>query len=121
MNFIKPVRKDTIFLQEGIWSFTDQFLLWASTSLSGGYELEVGNDLSTVPNLLFETEDDAVAYDLTWTEALINPVPLLLPIIRNVMPNIIAQDIVGVSPMTGPSGSIFAWRARYLQGTQDDS
>lgn len=121
MNFIKPARKDTIFLQEGVWSFTDQFLLWASTSLSGGYELEVGNDLSTVPNLLFLTEDDAVAYDLTWTEALINPVPLLLSSIRRVMPNIIAQDIVGVSPMVAPSTSIFALRLRYLQGAQDDS
>ena len=32
---------------------------------------------------------------------------VLLPIIRRVMPSIIANSIIGVSPMTGPAGSIF--------------
>lgn len=124
MNFIKPARKDTIFLQEGIWHFTDQFLHWASTSIMDSYEIEVLSDnildnLSRVPNLLFQTEDDAVAYDLAWTETFVNPVPILLSSIRRVMPNIIANDITGVSSMVAPNGQIFALRARYLQGTQD--
>lgn len=36
--------------------------------------------------------------------------PVLLPMIRRVMPNIIAQSIIGVQPMTGPAGSIFSMR-----------
>ena len=37
-------------------------------------------------------------------------VSVLLPIIRRVMPNIIANDIIGVAPMTGPVGDIFGLR-----------
>lgn len=39
------------------------------------------------------------------TQQVLNPV--LLPLIRRVMPNIIAHDLIGVQPMTGPVGSIF--------------
>ena len=39
--------------------------------------------------------------------------PVLIPLIRRVMPNLIAQDIIGVSPMTGPAAQIFKLRSRY--------
>lgn len=39
--------------------------------------------------------------------------PVILPIIRNVMPTLIAQSIVGVQPMTGPSAQVFKLRKRY--------
>lgn len=45
---------------------------------------------------------------------------VILPIIRRVMPSIIAQDIIGVSPMTGPTTSIFALRAKYAESKQDN-
>ena len=32
---------------------------------------------------------------------------IMLPLIRKVVPSLIAQDIVGVQPMTGPTGSVF--------------
>ena len=35
---------------------------------------------------------------------------VLLPIIRRVMPSIIANDIIGVSPMTGPTAGLFGLR-----------
>lgn len=38
---------------------------------------------------------------------------VILPIIRRVMPNAIAQSIIGVQPMTGPTGMIYTMRARY--------
>lgn len=40
---------------------------------------------------------------------------VLLPMIRKVMPALIAQDIVGVQPMTGPTGSIFNVNPKYLK------
>jgi hypothetical protein len=40
---------------------------------------------------------------------------VLIPLIRRVMPSVIAQDIIGVSPMIGPAGSIFSLRARYFE------
>jgi hypothetical protein len=38
---------------------------------------------------------------------------VIMPAIRRVMPNIIANDILGVQPMTGPVGQIFGQVARY--------
>lgn len=39
--------------------------------------------------------------------------PVLISLIRRSMPNLIAYDICGVQPMTGPTGLIFAMRALY--------
>ena len=39
--------------------------------------------------------------------------PILISLVRRAVPNLIAYDICGVQPMTGPTGLIFAMRARY--------
>lgn len=39
--------------------------------------------------------------------------PILINMVRRTMPNLIAYDIMGVQPMTGPTGLIFALRSRY--------
>jgi len=39
--------------------------------------------------------------------------PILISLIRRAMPKLIAYDIAGVQPMTGPTGLIFAMRSRY--------
>jgi len=39
--------------------------------------------------------------------------PVLISLVRRSMPNMIAYDVCGVQPMTGPTGLIFAMRARY--------
>jgi hypothetical protein len=39
--------------------------------------------------------------------------PVLISLVRRAMPNLIAYDVCGVQPMTGPTGLIFAMRARY--------
>jgi hypothetical protein len=39
--------------------------------------------------------------------------PILISLIRRSMPNLIAYDICGVQPMTGPTGLIFALKSRY--------
>ena len=43
--------------------------------------------------------------------------PVLISLVRRAMPNLIAYDICGVQPMTGPTGLIFAMKSRF--GTQD--
>jgi len=43
--------------------------------------------------------------------------PVLISLVRRAMPNLIAYDICGVQPMTGPTGLIFAMRARYANQT----
>ena len=44
---------------------------------------------------------------------------VILPVIRRVMPTVIANEIVGVQPMTGPVGQIHTLRVRYSD-TLDD-
>jgi len=39
--------------------------------------------------------------------------PILIGLVRRAMPNLMAYDICGVQPMTGPTGLIFAMRAMY--------
>ncbi len=46
--------------------------------------------------------------------------PILISLVRRALPNLIAYDICGVQPMTGPTGLIFAMRSRYnaMNGTE---
>ena len=44
--------------------------------------------------------------------------PILISLVRRSLPNLIAYDIAGVQPMTGPTGLIFAMRSTY--GTNRD-
>lgn len=39
--------------------------------------------------------------------------PILISLVRRAMPNLIAYDVCGVQPMTGPTGLIFAMKSRY--------
>ena len=46
---------------------------------------------------------------------------VILPVIRRVMPTVIANELVGVQPMTGPVGQIHTLRVRYAQNLTDQS
>ena len=43
--------------------------------------------------------------------------PVLISLIRRSMPNLVAYDLAGVQPMSGPTGLIFAMRSRYTSRT----
>lgn len=43
--------------------------------------------------------------------------PILISLVRRALPNLIAYDVCGVQPMTGPVGLIFAMRSRYTNQT----
>ena len=46
---------------------------------------------------------------------------VILPVIRRVMPTVIANELVGVQPMTGPVGQIHTLRVRYANTMTDTS
>jgi len=64
--------------------------------------------------MLMETSDTTTV--TSGTTANWNPV--LIALVRRAMPNLMAYDICGVQPMTGPTGLIFAMKSRY-QTTKD--
>ena len=47
--------------------------------------------------------------------------PVLISLVRRALPNLIAYDVAGVQPMTGPTGLIFAMRARFDTQSGDEA
>ena len=47
--------------------------------------------------------------------------PVLISLIRRSMPNLVAYDLAGVQPMSGPTGLIFAMRSRYSERGEGQS
>ena len=47
--------------------------------------------------------------------------PVLISLVRRAMPNMMAYDVCGVQPMTGPTGLIFAMRSRYTNATGNEA
>jgi len=47
--------------------------------------------------------------------------PILISLVRRALPNLIAYDVAGVQPMTGPTGLIFAMRAKYINQAGDEA
>ena len=43
--------------------------------------------------------------------------PVLIALVRRAMPNLMAYDVCGVQPMSGPTGLIFAMKSRYGAGS----
>ena len=63
----------------------------------------------------FMTENAAAPANSTASAANFDPV--LISLVRRAMPNLIAYDVCGVQPMNGPTGLIFAMKARYQGGS----
>ena len=57
--------------------------------------------------------EEAAPLNATGASAVANWNPILISLVRRAMPNLVAYDICGVQPMTGPTGLIFAMKARY--------
>ena len=47
--------------------------------------------------------------------------PVLISLIRRSMPNLVAYDLAGVQPMSGPTGLIFAMRSKYKTQNGDEA
>jgi len=77
-----------------------------------------------VTTLILENQESALREDRTFLSeaAPVNAMsggqmdtwdPILISLVRRAMPNLIAYDVCGVQPMTGPTGLIFAMRSSF--------
>jgi len=83
-----------------------------------------GTRRSTMGVILENTKKQLLAESSAGTTTAGNVATLnrvILPVIRRVMPTVIANELVGVQPMTGPVGQIHTLRVRYAQGLNDTS
>ena len=101
-------------LLESRWDETKEALL---EGLKGGRRSTMGVLLENTRKQLL-TESSA-GTTTAGNIATLNRV--ILPVIRRVMPTVIANELVGVQPMTGPVGQIHTLRVRYAQSLTDNS
>ena len=83
---------------------------------------EQGGMLSETPTM--STGSGATAgfsADATATGPVAGFDPVLISLIRRSMPNLVAYDLAGVQPMSGPTGLIFAMRSRYTNQSGDEA
>jgi len=83
-----------------------------------------GNRRTTMSVLLENTKRQLLAESSAGTTTAGNVATLnrvILPVIRRVMPTVIANELVGVQPMTGPVGQIHTLRVRYANSLTDNS
>ena len=86
-NQEQAIREEQQFLSEGVPTITTQ-----SNAGTAGFSAGAGS-----PTAGFD--------------------PVLISLIRRSMPNLVAYDLAGVQPMTGPTGLIFAMRSRFENQT----
>jgi hypothetical protein len=90
------------------WSATKEAL---TDGLSGNKKAVMETILENTKRGL--TESASVGSTSAGNIATLNKV--ILPVIRRVMPTVIANELVGVQPMTGPVGQIHTLRVRYAE------
>jgi len=93
-------------LLESRWQDTKSALL---EGLDGNKKAVMGVTLENTKRYLAETATAGASS--AGNVATLNRV--ILPVIRRVMPTVIANELVGVQPMTGPVGQIHTLRVRY--------
>jgi hypothetical protein len=101
-------------LLEGRWDETKDALL---EGLSGSKRNSMSVILENTKKYL--RENASPGSTVSGNIATLNRV--ILPVIRRVMPTVIANELVGVQPMTGPVGQIHTLRVRYAQSLTDQS
>ncbi len=97
-------------LLNGRWAETKQALL---EGLQGTKRSVMGVTLENTRKYL--TESATAGGTSAGNVATLNRV--ILPVIRRVMPTVIANELVGVQPMTGPVGQIHTLRVRYADNS----
>ena len=90
------------------WTATKEVLL---EGLSGNRKAVMDSVLENTKRNLMEAASAGATQ--SGNVAVLNKV--ILPVIRRVMPTVIANEIVGVQPMTGPVGQIHTLRVRYAE------
>jgi hypothetical protein len=101
-------------LLEGRWDETRNALL---EGLNGNRRTSMAAILENTRRWLKESASSGAT--AAGNVATLNRV--ILPVIRRVMPTVIANEIVGVQPMSGPVGQIHTLRVRYAETTDDTS
>ena len=74
---------------------------------------ENGGMLAEQPNVNTQSTTNTPGFSASASSPVAGFDPVLISLIRRSMPNLVAYDLAGVQPMSGPTGLIFAMRSKY--------
>ena len=74
---------------------------------------ENGGMLTEQPNINTQSSANTPGFSASASSPVAGFDPVLISLIRRSMPNLVAYDLAGVQPMSGPTGLIFAMRSKY--------
>ena len=89
---------------------TDHYRKAVTAAVLENQEKAFAADAAQETGFLSETAGNNTASASNWN-------PVLISLVRRAMPNLMAYDVCGVQPMSGPTGLIFAMKARYGAGS----
>ena len=91
--------------EESAGSIADSHRKNVTAALLENQELALANDRAQM-GMLNEVAANNTGSAANWD-------PVLISLVRRAMPNLMAYDVCGVQPMTGPTGLIFAMKSQY--------
>ena len=89
---------------------TDSYKRAVTAVILENQEREMKEQRGMLDEVTMNTSSDVANWD-----------PVLISLVRRAMPNLMAYDICGVQPMSGPTGLIFAMKARLTGGATSNA
>lgn len=90
---------------------------WNELITADGPKLKPVQEADTMAQVLENQEKYAINEEQANTSDMAPFFPILVPATRRIFPGLLANDIVGVQPLNGPTGYAYAIRFRYGDGT----
>ena len=110
MQFDKLVEKwSPVLNEESAGVIKDHHRKAVTAAILENQERALIEEKAAHQGFLTETAANNTGSQATWD-------PVLISLVRRAMPNLMAYDVAGVQPMSGPTGLIFAMKSRYDGG-----
>ena len=114
MQFDKLVEKwSPVLNEESAGTITDHHRKAVTAAILENQERAMVEEKNASAGFLTETAGNNTGSQATWD-------PVLISLVRRAMPNLMAYDVAGVQPMSGPTGLIFAMKSRYNGGSTSE-
>ena len=101
--------------EESAGKITDHHRKAVTAAILENQERAMMEERSASQGFLTETPTNATGAGVN------NWDPVLISLVRRAMPNLMAYDVCGVQPMSGPTGLIFAMKSRYTSQAGDEA
>jgi hypothetical protein len=100
--------------EESVGKISDHHRRSVTAAVLENQERAMNEEAAQNAGFLTETPANNTSSAANWN-------PVLIALVRRAMPNLMAYDVCGVQPMSGPTGLIFAMKSRYNGGVANNS